>query len=130
MHSQTHFFSSDRYSVSISLLTYLTMSTKRPRAQMKCFCRKQIFSLTVMLGLCFTFDLFAFCVKAGHNCRSFVRTIDVLSDAKKVPLCKFGIDFAFYNLARHCLALLGSCLNIFGLKTGRGSKLGLEEGYQ
>ena len=36
-------------------------------------------------------------------------------------LCKFGIDFAFYNLAR-CLAWLGSCLcpslNIFGLKTG------------
>ena len=72
--------------------------------------------------MCFTFDLFAFCVKAGHNCRSFVRTIDVLSDAKKVPLCKFGIDFAFYNLARHCLALLGSCLNIFGLKTGRGEQ--------
>ena len=40
---------------------------------------------------------------------------------RKSFLCKFGIDFAFYNLAR-CLALVGSCLcpslNIFGLKTG------------
>ena len=40
---------------------------------------------------------------------------------RKSFLCKFGIDFAFYNLAR-CLAWLGSCLcpslNIFGLKTG------------
>lgn len=32
-------------------------------------------------------------------------------------LCEFGIDFAFYNLAR-CLAWPGSWLNIFGLKTG------------
>ena len=40
---------------------------------------------------------------------------------RKSFLCNFGIDFAFYNLAR-CLALVGSCLcpslNIFGLKTG------------
>ena len=70
--------------------------------------------------------------KAGLNGPRFVRTIDVLSDAKKVFFCKFGIDFAFYNLAG-CLAWRGSwlcpSLNIFGLKTGRGV-LGLEEGYQ
>ena len=61
--------------------------------------------------------------KAGLNGPRFVRTIDVLSDAKKVFFCKFGIDFAFYNLAG-CLAWRGSwlcpSLNIFGLKTGRG----------
>ena len=36
---------------------------------------------------------------------------------RKSFLCNFGIDFAFYNLAR-CLAWPGSRLNIFGLKTG------------
>ena len=36
---------------------------------------------------------------------------------RKSFLCEFGIDFAFYNLAR-CLAWPGSWLNIFGLKTG------------
>ena len=40
---------------------------------------------------------------------------------RKSFLCKFGIDFAFYNLAR-CLAWPGSWLNIFGLKTGRGEQ--------
>ena len=55
--------------------------------------------------------------KIGLNCPRFVRALM----PRKSFLCKFGIDFAFYNLAR-CLAWLGSCLcpslNIFGLKTG------------